>query len=244
MMASPLRSAFAAILSMEGEARKLAEFALRACPSGTGRKAVDVGCGFGRNLIALRAKGLDMLGVEVNAQIVQRNLDAGLPCVSAEDFAQTNDAFDLLLMSHVIEHFAPEDLFRFLDGYLDRLGPDGYLLIATPLSSNNFYDDFDHVKPYQPLGLLMVFGEQEAQVQYYARNRLRLVDLWYRRSYWRINHARGRLVRSRMGRVLQIVDLLSALAFRCSGGLLGRTDGWVGLFRKVGAATPVGTGSR
>ena len=56
-----------------------------------------------------------------------------------------------------------------MDGYLDRLKVGGHLVIATPLMSNNFYDDFDHVRPYQSLGILMVFGGGAAQVQYYAR---------------------------------------------------------------------------
>jgi len=61
-------------------------------------------------------------------------------------------------MSHIIEHFAPHDLLPFIDSYLHRLQPGGRLIICTPLLTKNFYNDFDHVKPYQPVGIGMVFG--------------------------------------------------------------------------------------
>ena len=55
-------------------------------------------------------------------------------------------------MSHVIEHFAPSDLLVFMDGYIDLLRPGGHLIIATPLMSPYFYDDFDHIKPLSTSG--------------------------------------------------------------------------------------------
>jgi predicted SAM-dependent methyltransferase len=65
-------------------------------------------------------------------------------------------------MSHVIEHFSPKDLIPFLDDYLDRLKVGGRLVIAIPLLTPYFYDDFDHVKPYHPMGILMVFCADRA----------------------------------------------------------------------------------
>jgi len=136
-------------------------------------------------------------------------------------------------MSHVIEHLSSSELLHFMDAYLDRLKPLGYLVLATPLLSSNFYDDFDHVRPFSPTGLLMVFGDQTAQVQYYARNRLALKDLWFRKGPWRPSHVRARYIRSPMTRPVQIVEFLAAGVFHLSAGWLGRTDGWIGLFQKL-----------
>jgi SAM-dependent methyltransferase len=233
MVTGALRSAYRTTVTFDGEARKMMQFAAAACPGTGGRRVLDVGCGFGRNLRLLKANGFEALGVDVNPKIVQDNVAAGLPSVTPEEFAQQQGVFDLVLMSHIVEHFTPSELVAFMDVYLDRLRPGGHLLIATPLASSNFYDDFDHVRPYQPIGLLMVFGGDEAQVQYYARNRIELRDIWFRRSPWRGSFLRARYINSAATRVLQTAELAAAVLFRASFGLIGRTDGWVGLFRKV-----------
>jgi hypothetical protein len=153
--------------------------------------------------------------------------------MTVAEFLRSDETFDLVLMSHVIEHFAPADLVGFIDGYLDRLRLGGHLLIATPLFSSNFFDDFDHVRPYHPIGLLMVFGRDHAQVQYYARNQIELRDIWFRRSPCRGNFVRTRYMTSPLTRLLQFAEFASAIVFRVSFGLFGQTDGWVGLFRKL-----------
>jgi hypothetical protein len=171
--------------------------------------------------------------VDTNPELVRANREAGLQCFLAEEFTQTDDSYDVMLMSHVIEHFAPKDLVPFLDGYPDRLKVGGRLVIATPLLTRLFYDDFDHVKPYHPMGLLMVFGDKRAQVQYYAKNTMRLEAVWIRRGHWRFAHRRARYMNSSATRLMQLAEFASALAFRLSGGLIGQADGWVGMFQKV-----------
>jgi len=228
-----LRHLYHAAVSFDREAATVVEFVARGRASGSALSVLDVGCGYGRYLRLLRDRGLDATGVDVNPEIVRANREAGLRCMTSEEFARSDGRFDAIVMSHVIEHFPPGDLVPFMDGYLDRLRVGGSVVIATPLMSRNFYDDFDHVKPYQPMGLRMVFGGDRAQVQYYARNRLALRDLWFRRSPWRPGFWRARYLTSPMTRVLQAAEVIGALGFRASAGLLGRTDGWVGQFEKL-----------
>jgi SAM-dependent methyltransferase len=226
-----LKSLYKRLTHLPSEQCKVLAFVAQ---GGVRRRILDIGCGYGRNLTRLIAAGHDVLGVEINADIVKANVASGLPCVTPEEYEKDAAVYDVMLMSHFIEHFTPTDLHRVIDRYLDRLKVGGELVIATPLMSNNFYDDFDHVRPYQPLGLQMVFGGTGAQVQYYARNRLALRDVWFRRSPWRMNHCRARHVFGPTTRALQILDLLSVLVFRLTFGFLGRTDGWVGRFQKLG----------
>jgi len=178
------------------------------------------------------ASGWDAAGVEINPEIVEVNRRAGLRCWTTEEFGQSTELFDVILMAHVIEHFSPAELLAFMDAYLDRLKPGGRLIVATPLMSGQFYDDFDHVKPYQPTGILMVFGDGAAQVQYYARNRLALREIWFRRSPLRVSQSRSRYVRSPWRFLLIASDFIAAFAYLVSARTIGKTDGWVGVFEK------------
>ncbi len=230
-----LRALHRRSLDQGGEGPMLVD-AIRAGCHGAGARVLDVGCGYGRNLRALRAAGIAATGVEINPAIVAANRRDGLDCVGVDEFDSAEGMFEVILMAHIIEHFAPSDLLKFIDHYLDRLAVGGRLVIATPLMSKYFYDDFDHVKPYQPAGLMMVFGAGSAQVQYYARNRLKLVDLRFRRAPLRISYARSRYVRTPVRFALMAADLACGAAFFLTAGIIGRTDGWIGVFEKTGAS--------
>jgi len=195
-------------------------------------RILDVGTGYGRLLRQMHLLGFDATGVEVNPDIVAANRRDGLNCLTVEEFRNTPGEFDVILMAHIIEHFSPKELLQFMDGYLDRLKVGGKLVIAAPLASDYFYDDFDHVKPYQPTGIVMVFGAGTAQVQYYSRNALELRALWFRRAPLRITYARSRYLRTAGRFVLIAVDLVCAAAFLLSLRLIGRADGWIGVFEK------------
>lgn len=234
-MLENLKAAYRSILSVDDETARVVAFAKFAIGSRANPCVVDVGCGYGRTLRALRHAGLDAVGVDVNPEIVASNKRDGLKCFTPDELELQGLKADVLIMSHVIEHFAPPDLLKFLNDYLELLVPGGYLLIATPLLNPRFYDDFDHIKPYQPLGLSMVFGGAAAQVQYYGRHQLRLKNIWFRRNPHFVAHARGLYIKSWATPFLRLANLFSALAYRASSGIFGQVSGWVGLFEKIEA---------
>lgn len=196
-------------------------------------KILDVGCGYGRNLRTLRAAGYkNVTGVDVNPEIVKANLTSGLDAMTTKVFHKTKDKFDAILLSHVVEHFTPEALLKFLDYYLKRLVPGGYLIIATPLHSAYFYDDFDHIKPYQPTGFLQILGGNSAQIQYYSEHKVELTDLWFRRNSLEIRYHKRLYIRGIGSPILHAINFASHILFLVSFRLFGKTDGWLGIFRK------------
>ena len=227
-----IKSLHEKILSLDGETGVMMDF-IEAAIRSSGPRILDVGCGYGRLLEQLTHRGLDATGVDINSNIVADNVRRGLRCVTTDEFSKSDGAYDVIIMSHVIEHFPPEPLVAFMDQYLDRLRIGGRLIIATPLLSDYFYDDFDHIKPYQPAGLLMVFGGTKAQVQYYGRNQLELRELWFRKSPLRVSFARSRYLRSPLRHLITLFDFIGALAFFASCRLLAVTNGWVGVFERI-----------
>lgn len=219
-----------AIRSIPNEEKNLLKFIslLKLSPK---QKILDIGCGYGRNLVFLRSQGYEVVGIDANADIIETNLKAGLNCMTLREFNNTNNMYDVLLMSHIIEHFQPNDLLEFMDTYLDHLKPGGHLIISTALNSPSFYADFDHVKPYHPTGISMVFCDRSSQVQYYARNRLELIDIWFRKGPYILDFSPGLYVR-KYSRIPMIINLGLVLLFRLSFGFIGITDGWMGLYRK------------
>lgn len=232
MLNKLLKKKYLALLDNKEEGARIVDMILK--NAGTKSSILDVGCGYGRNLELLKEAGImDISGVEINKHIVEVVLSKGFKCEDPEQFKNSNKTYDVILMSHVIEHFEPKELLYFIDGYLERLAPDGLLVIATPLLSNYFYDDFDHIKPYLPTGILNVFGGNKSQVQYYSKNNLKLVDLWFRRDCYKFCYYKSLFIKTHITHLVRILNLISVFIFRASFGVLGKVDGWVGIFRKL-----------
>jgi len=198
---------------------------------------LDVGCGYGRNLRLLRGAGVDAVGIDINTAAVAANRADGFSCLSLEEFQKTDTVYDLIIMSHIIEHFAPAALLAFMDEYLARLAVGGHLLIATPLLSTRFYDDFDHVRPYPPYAIDMMFTRQEGQTQYASRYWLEPVQVRVRRRYRRLSPQRMLFLRQHCPLAAKATIKLLPVLFEWTAGLIGCTDGWLGLYRNRGLRT-------
>jgi len=203
-------------------------------PIGRDLNILDVGCGFGRKYQLLESLGFTRtLGVDINPDMVRVNVDEGRNVVTPEEFHRSyhDSKFDLVLMSHVIEHFQWNELLPFLETYLNHLEDNGYLLVISPVLHSLFFNDFDHVKPYLPGSIRSLFGAME-QVQVKPRHRLELMDLRFRRAPLSLAFCRSLYVDS-VNKVPICFNLALTVLFRISFKAIGKTTGWIGLFRKL-----------
>jgi SAM-dependent methyltransferase len=194
---------------------------------------LDVGSGFGRYLKPLSALHKQVVGVEANDKTARMLKKEGYTVYSPEEFQKVGGSYDVVLMSHFIEHFGPDELLEVMETYLDYLKVGGILIIATPVLSETFYINFDHVRPYYPQSIEEVFGGKGQEVQYYARNKLNTERVWYRRSRLQILQTSMLYNNEITKNLCYLINVLLSLLFRLSFSLIGYRSGWIGVFRKV-----------
>lgn len=96
-----------------------------------GARVADVGCGSGGLLLSFRDAGHRVVGCDFGAEYLQRGIRDGLDLrVGGFDVLHDAQPFDLIILSHVLEHIPDIDLF--LDGLRKMLRPDGLLYVELP----------------------------------------------------------------------------------------------------------------
>jgi len=198
-------------------------------------RILDVGSGFGDKIEILKNLGFtNITGVEKNLALVDIARDKKMNVISSDEFnfESANEAYDVVIMSHIIEHFQYQDLIVFLENYLMCLKQGGVFLAASPVMNDSFYDDFDHVKPYSHVALLSMFGGSVTQVQYHSKINIELVDLSYFRVAYKLKNYKAVAMRTRLYRFPGIINQLLHLVHRISFRLIGEPKAWIGVFRK------------
>lgn len=101
-------------------------------PRATDGALLDVGCGDGNFLALAAASGWKTLGVDFDQAAVARARERGLAVLAGgiEVLAERRDEFNVITMSHVIEH--AHDPLSMLEACHRLLKPGGYLWIETP----------------------------------------------------------------------------------------------------------------
>jgi 2-polyprenyl-3-methyl-5-hydroxy-6-metoxy-1,4-benzoquinol methylase len=102
-------------------------------PWGT-RKLLDLGCGSGRFLSAMRRRGWEVTGLDVDPAAVEtaraHTPDADIHCGDVAHVELAKESFTLIMASHVIEHVASPR--HFLGVVRTLLAPGGLLVIRCP----------------------------------------------------------------------------------------------------------------
>lgn len=133
----------------------LPQYLVNELPASRAEKILDIGCGFGQTLNALKKegysqlKGIELLQVAVDYCKSTLQLDV----IQTSDiiaYSQLNQStFDCIIMSHVLEHLPKDTIIPTLTAIRKMLTSKGKLIVMVPngQSPNHSYwmwEDFTH----------------------------------------------------------------------------------------------------
>lgn len=100
---------------------------------------LDIGCGYGEQLLALRDLGFEnLMGIDPYNQQDIRHDDNLI--VYRKHYSELDGHFDLIMMHHVLEHMPRQsDFFRWASAHLN---PDGMLIIRLPLADSLAFEKY------------------------------------------------------------------------------------------------------
>ncbi|KQY24599.1 methyltransferase type 11 [Cellulomonas sp. Root485] len=109
-------------------------------------RAIDVGCGIGRNLATL-APG--SVGVDHNPYAIEVARRTGVPAYTDDEFFADKElsrpeSFDGMLVAHVAEHLTPTDARTILGMYVPLVRPGGRVAFITP-QERGYASDHTHI---------------------------------------------------------------------------------------------------
>lgn len=161
---------------------------LRPHLKGQAGRVLDIGCGRGYALAALRTMGISFVeGIDTSQEQVSWAESRGLPARLVTDtlgyLAERPQAHDAILLMDVIEHVTPAEQRQFLRAIADSLRPEGRLLLSTPNAASRLagytrHLDYTHTSAFTPesLDFLLVHSGFDPaayeELEVYARPRL------------------------------------------------------------------------
>jgi SAM-dependent methyltransferase len=143
------------------------------------RDVLDVGCGRGEFLEALKANGISARGLDLNHEMVEVCRARGLDVAEADVVSHLETLPDAslggLFAAQVVEHLRPEYLLRFLELAHHKLRPGSPIVLETlnPACWVAFFEsyirDITHAWPLHPETLrylVLASGFTEARIEY------------------------------------------------------------------------------
>jgi len=132
----------------------LPAYLTKVLPESKSAKILDIGCGFGQTLRALLGMGYtNIYGVDISDEAVQHCRDSGLRVEKVTDLAsymeENRQAYDFILMSHVLEHIEKTLIIPYVKAIKSMLKENGRFMVMVPNAQSNTdcywaYEDFTH----------------------------------------------------------------------------------------------------
>ena len=124
---------------------------------------LDIGAGAGAFADYIGRKDIYLVdGNRASCVELEKRYKNVLHCRLPDTFSYTNHSFDAIHCSHLIEHLSPAQVYSFLQEIDRILRPGGFLIISAPLLNAGFYNDFSHVKPYNPAVFLKYLTRRDS----------------------------------------------------------------------------------
>lgn len=150
------------------------QYFLDVLPGDKDIRILDIGCGNGQMLYALKQRGYSNIqGIDLDADAVRWANENGIDCQNIDVFEyRTECRFDFITMNHVLEHLPKKEVIRLLAHIReDLLGADGMFMVRVPNAQAYTgcywaYEDFTHETLYTAGSLQYVLrcaGYKEVQ---------------------------------------------------------------------------------
>lgn len=198
-----------------------------------GMSVLDIGCGQGRNFPVLEKAGCSVTGVDANEAQVGALAAQGKNVFTPKTFP-VDGKYDVILMSHLIEHLEPITLLECFNFYLKFLKASGKLIIVTPVLGERFYYDSTHVRPYYPQSLWMMIGGFDTAMEFRSEWKMKLEDIYFFRDAPKPRNSRAYYpVHDVAPWQKWLVDTWSvgaSLLYLWCGARLGTLASWMGVY--------------
>lgn len=195
---------------------------------------LDFGCGRGKFIDMFLSMRQNVTAVDLNKDYVFAAQKKGISAFFPDDFfAKSKGEFDVILLSHVIEHLNPEQLVELIPRLCGKLAQGGRLILVSPTLGERFYHDFSHVRPYMPQSVRHAFGQIGAPISFGENAFLKLIDIYffkdpYRTRLWRSFYVGSRFKMGCTSLINNIFDIM----WRFTCGRIGVTSSWLGVYQK------------
>lgn len=134
---------------------KIPRYILKIVPKDRNISIIDIGCGYGQFLSALRDSGYkNLTGIDINPDAIQVCLKNNLHVELIKDLRSfainSKKKFDFIIMSHVLEHIEKRNIIPTLKAIREYLlNKDGVLIVIVPNAQANTnaywaFEDFTH----------------------------------------------------------------------------------------------------
>ena len=196
-------------------------------------RVLDFGFGRGKYLSRFSSLGCDVTGVDANPAYVAEAKTKGYLVYSAESFASADlTSFDVIFLSHVIEHLTSDHLAELIPRLCGMLAPEGRLVIVSPTPGDRFYHDFSHIRPYLPQSIRHAFGQTGAPISYGENVLIELVDIYFFKDPYRTRLWRSFYVATGLGgHLTRAINVTFDALWRIAGGRFGVVASWLGVYK-------------
>jgi SAM-dependent methyltransferase len=148
------------------------------------QKIADIACGTGTFISAIQQNN-EVVGVDLNPINVNYCKEIGYNVVqgNALNLSFSDESFDIVHSSHVMQVFAPNDGVRYLSELLRICKTNGKVILTTLNDFSRFYRHPENVRPYPPDAILRLCSEAEgANSPMFNISKFEIGRIWLRRD--------------------------------------------------------------